>query len=97
MVIGAMLRKNVYLKPCMRKQDDSNSYKYSVCRDHSHCCDMHCNLFNVLEQKMMKRGPNDLDEIIDRLKKENKRLKKKIKTLIGVKFIDKVLSCKESM
>jgi len=24
----------------------------------------------------MKRGPNDLDEIIDRLKKENKRLKK---------------------
>jgi hypothetical protein len=47
--------------------------------------------------QMMKRGPNDLDEIIDRLKKENKRLKKKIKTLIGVKFIDKVLSCKESM
>ena len=24
----------------------------------------------------MKRGPNDLDQIIDRLKKENKRLKK---------------------
>jgi hypothetical protein len=46
---------------------------------------------------MMKRGPNDLDEIIDRLKKENKRLKKKIKTLIGIKFVDKVLSCKESM
>ena len=46
---------------------------------------------------MMKRGPNDLDEIIDRLKKENKRLKKKIKILIGVKFVDKVLSCKESM
>ena len=46
---------------------------------------------------MMKRGPNDLDEIIDRLKKENKRLKKKIKTLIGVKFVDKVLSCNESM
>ena len=45
----------------------------------------------------MKRGPNYLDEIIDRLKKENKRLKKKIKTLIGVKFVDKVLSCKESM
>ena len=45
----------------------------------------------------MKRGPNDLDEIIDRLKKENKRLKKKIKNLIGVKFIDKVLNCKESM
>jgi hypothetical protein len=46
---------------------------------------------------MMKRGPNDLDEIIDRLKKKNKRLKKKIKNLIGVKFVDKVLSCKESM
>ena len=45
----------------------------------------------------MKRGPNDLDEIIDRLKKENKKLKKKMKTLIGVKFVDKVLSCKESM
>tara|TARA_R110002126_G_scaffold64445_1_gene165066 strand:+ start:658 stop:780 length:123 start_codon:yes stop_codon:yes gene_type:complete len=26
--------------------------------------------------QMMKRGPNDLDEIIDRLKKENKKLKK---------------------
>jgi hypothetical protein len=25
--------------------------------------------------QIMKRGPNDLDEIIDRLKKENKRLK----------------------
>ena len=59
----------------MKKQDDSNSYKYSVCRDNSHCCNVHYSLFNVLEQKM-KRGPNDLDEIIDRLKKENKRLKK---------------------
>ena len=58
---------------------------------------MYNNLFNVLEQKMMKRGPNDLDEIIDRLKKENKRLKKKLKTLIGTKFIDRVLGCKESM
>jgi hypothetical protein len=46
---------------------------------------------------MMKRGPNDLDEIIDRLKKENKRLKKKIKTLVNTKFVDKVLNCKESM
>ena len=45
----------------------------------------------------MKRGPNDLDEIINRLKKENKRLKKKIKTLIDTKFVDKVLNCKESM
>jgi len=46
---------------------------------------------------MNKRGPNDLDEIIDRLKKENKRLKKKLKTLINTKFVDKVLNCKESM
>ena len=46
---------------------------------------------------MMKRGPNDLDEIIDRLKKENKRLKSKIKTLVNIKFVDKVLNCKESM
>ena len=76
MVIGAQSKRNVYLKFCMRKQDDSNSYKYSVCRDNSHCCNVHYSLFNVLEQKMMKRGPNDLDEIIDRLKKENKRLKK---------------------
>jgi hypothetical protein len=45
----------------------------------------------------MKRGPNDLDEIINRLKKENKRLKNKIKTLINTKFVDKVLNCKESM
>ena len=76
MVIGAQSKRNVYLKFCMRKQDDSNSYKYSVCRDNSHRCNVHYSLFNVLEQKMMKRGPNDLDEIIDRLKKENKRLKK---------------------
>ena len=75
MVIGAQSKRNVYLKFCMRKQDDSNSYKYSVCRDNSHCCNVHYSLFNVLEQKM-KRGPNDLDEIIDRLKKENKRLKR---------------------
>ena len=75
MVIGAQSKRNVYLKFCMKKQDDSNSYKYSVCRDNSHCCNVHYSLFNVLEQKM-KRGPNDLDEIIDRLKKENKRLKK---------------------
>jgi hypothetical protein len=47
--------------------------------------------------QIMKRGPNDLDEIIDRLKKENKRLKDKIKTLVNTKFVDKVLSCKESM
>jgi hypothetical protein len=46
---------------------------------------------------MMKRGPNDLDEIIDRLKKENKRLKSKIKTLVNTKFIDKILKCKENM
>ena len=45
----------------------------------------------------MKRGPNDLDEIINRLKKENKRLKNKIKTLVNTKFVDKVLNCKESM
>ena len=76
MVIGAQSKRNVYLKFCMRKQDDSNSYKYSVCRDNSHRCNVHYSLFNVLEQKMMKRGPNDFDEIIDRLKKENKRLKK---------------------
>jgi len=47
--------------------------------------------------QMMKRGPNDLDEIIDRLKKENKRLKNKLKTLVNTKFIDKVLKCKETM
>ena len=75
---------------------DSNSCKYSVFRNHSHCCDVHYSLFNVLKQKM-KRGPNDLDEIIDRLKKENKRLKSKIKTLVNTKFVDKVLRCKESM
>ena len=49
MVIGAQSKRNVYLKFCMRKQDDSNSYKYSVCRDNSHCCNVHYSLFNVLE------------------------------------------------
>ena len=81
----------------MRKKDDSNIYKYNICRNYSHCCDVYNNLFNVLEQKMMKRGPNDLDEIIDRLKKENKRLKNKLKNLVNTKFVDKVLRCKESM
>ena len=97
MVIGAPLKRNVYLKFCMRGQDEPNNCKYSIRRNHGHCCDVSNSLFNVLEQKMMKRGPNDLDEIIDRLKKENKRLKSKIKTLVNTKFVDKVLSCKESM
>jgi hypothetical protein len=44
----------------------------------------------------MKRGPNDLYEIIDRLKKENKKLKSKLK-LLSDTFINKVLKCKESM
>ncbi len=76
MVIGAQSKRNVYLKFCMKEQDEPNNCKYNVCRNHSHCCDVHYSLFNVFEQKMIKRGPNDLDEIIDRLKKENKRLKK---------------------
>ena len=45
----------------------------------------------------MKRGPNDLDEIIYRLKKENKKLKNKLKLLSSKKLIDKILKCKESM
>jgi ribose 1,5-bisphosphokinase PhnN len=97
MVIGAQSKRNVYLKFCTRGQDESNNCKYSIRRNHSNCCDVYYSLFNVLTQKMMKRGPNDLDEIIDRLKKENKRLKSKIKTLVNTKFVDKVLSCKESM
>ncbi len=40
--------KKVYLKFCMKEQDDSNNCKYSVCRSYSYCCDLHCNLFNVL-------------------------------------------------
>ena len=47
--IGVRLRKKEYLKLCMRNQDESNSYKYSVCRNHSHCCDVYYSLFNVLE------------------------------------------------
>jgi hypothetical protein len=49
MDIGVPLRENVYLKPCMRKQNDSNSCKHSVCRNHSYCCDVPNNLFNVLK------------------------------------------------
>ena len=44
----------------------------------------------------MKRGPNDLDEIIDRLKKENKKLKNKLK-LLSDEFTDKILKCKKEM
>jgi hypothetical protein len=49
MAIGVQLRKKEYLKLYMRNQDESNSCKYSVCRNHSYCCDVHCSLFNVLE------------------------------------------------
>lgn len=45
----------------------------------------------------MKRGSNDLDEIIYKLKKENIKLKNKIKLLTKTKFVDKILRCKESM
>jgi hypothetical protein len=31
---------------------DSNSYKYSIRRNHGHCCDVYYSLFNVHEQKM---------------------------------------------
>lgn len=44
----------------------------------------------------MKRGPNDLDEIINRLKKENKKLKNKLK-LLSSTFINKILKCKKDM
>lgn len=44
----------------------------------------------------MKRGPNDLDEIISRLRKENKKLKNKIK-LLSSTFVNKVLKCKKDM
>ena len=45
----------------------------------------------------MKRGHNDLDEIIYRLKKENKKLKNKLKLLSSNKLTDRILKCKESM
>ena len=45
---------------------------------------------------MMKRGPNDLDEIINRLKKENKKLKNRIKFLSNT-LTDKILKCKKEM
>ena len=45
----------------------------------------------------MKRGPNDLDEIIYRLKNENRKLKGKLKLLSSKKLVDKILKCKESM
>ena len=49
MVIGAPSKRNVYLKFCMRKKDDSNICKYNIRRNHGHCCDVYNNLFNVLE------------------------------------------------
>jgi hypothetical protein len=41
MVIGAILKKNVYSKPCMRKQDESNNCKYSVFRNRSYNCNVY--------------------------------------------------------
>ena len=52
---------------------------------------------NAFLKLYMKRGPNDLDEIINRLKKENIKLKNKLKFLSSKKLIDKILKCKESM
>ena len=49
MVIGAPSKRNVYLKFCMRKKDDSNICKYNICRNYSHRCDVHYSLFNVLK------------------------------------------------
>jgi hypothetical protein len=49
MVIGAQSKRNVYLKFCMKEQDEPNNCKYNVCRNYSHCCDVHYSLFNVLE------------------------------------------------
>ena len=43
------------------------------------------------------KGSHDLEKIIYNLKKENSKLKNKIKTLVNTKFVDKVLKCKESM
>ena len=47
--IGVQLRKKEYLKLCMRNQDEPNSCKYSVCRNHSYCCDVYYSLFNVFK------------------------------------------------
>jgi predicted RNase H-like nuclease (RuvC/YqgF family) len=44
----------------------------------------------------MKRGSNDLEEIIDRLKKENKKLKNKLKLLSNT-LADKILKCRKEM
>jgi len=49
MVIGVPSKRNVYLKFCMRKKDDSNIYKYNICRNYSHRCNVHYSLFNVFK------------------------------------------------
>ena len=49
MDIGVQLRKKEYLKLCMKNQDEPNSCKYSVCRNHSYCCDVYYSLFNVFK------------------------------------------------
>ena len=49
MAIGVQLRKKEYLKLYMRTQDEPNSCKYSVRRNHGYCCDVYNNLFNVLK------------------------------------------------
>ncbi len=49
MVIGAQSKRNVYLKFCMKEQDEPNNCKYSVCRNYSYSCDVPYSLFNVLK------------------------------------------------
>ncbi len=49
MVIGAQSKRNVYLKFCMKEQDEPNNCKYSLCRNYSYSCDVPYSLFNVLK------------------------------------------------
>ena len=44
MGIGAMLKKNVYLKHYTKNKNDGYNCKYSLCRNYSH----HCNVYNSL-------------------------------------------------
>jgi hypothetical protein len=46
MDIGVLLKRNVYLKLCMWK-NESNNCKYSLRWNYSDCCNVHRNLFII--------------------------------------------------
>ena len=47
MVIGAPLKRNVYLKHYTKEKDDGYGCKYSLCGDYGYCCNVYNSICNV--------------------------------------------------